>query len=294
MNSEGNITYSDPDDIGNDVDDERTLDDLNLELLQTTIDRIIADISRWDQSLWCNLHGDVDTMTVLDLKAGVYHDFTLEPRTIDALKELVNSDGTVSTEFLPVADCGTAFCVAGDVAVATGHTFVAERFAHSAWAVVPTAKLQPFMRGEPDENGHRITPLDVDIVARDELRLSKYHANALFDGGNDIYQVLAVAFLLSQGRLVLPDAVPAKLDRFNETITDSADTPAEVRRAVMRAAGYSVLTKSMLYSFARFIDLDVIDPEGTSHFWDLQLDRLRDIIAAQTETEIETETEIDD
>lgn len=255
------------------------LDDLDLELLQTTVDRIVTDIDRWNQKFWCDIRGEIDLLTEDNLDTGVYHDFTLEPQTIETLKSCVNSDGTVTTSFLPVADCGTAFCVAGDVAVMTGHTFVAERFSNTAWGVVPTAQLQPFLRREPDEDGHDIMPVEADVVARRALRISMYHANLLFDGGNDIYQVLAAAFLISQGRLVLPDAVPAKRDKYNDLVTSATTTPENVRRKVMRAAGRLVLTKPGIHPLTRFIDLDVIDPAGTSHFWNLQLDRLRDIVS---------------
>lgn len=221
--------------------------------LQDALDRLTADIDRWKQENYCHIAGGVDKITESHLKAGVYHDFVLEPETIEVLR-------TKSVEFpyigVPVADCGTAFCVAGDVVAHSGWTFIARATDSSTTTVVPTTQVNALLRGASN-----VTVRDVDNVARETLRLLSFEAGRLFHSENTLFDIWAIAYWISKGTLRLPDSLPETTSDFDEgaVITPGLATAHEVRVAINGAlARMAHYYRDDDGEVARFVDVDML------------------------------------
>lgn len=211
---------------------------INLPALQDTLDRLTANISRWDQAGWCRLRADVgtgeaDPLTPENLATLRYHDFKLSD---DLVAELGNQDPDVLREnIVPIADCGTSFCVAGDVCVSNGYTFVAKPGDGSTVAVVLTRELALVLRENCDPDALQSAP----YVARDILGFSALQANAMFVGNRSLPELWGLAYLFTDGEIVLPESLPAS-KRWDAGLLDQFDVPAvpvgEVKRTVLQAA----------------------------------------------------------
>lgn len=221
--------------------------------LQDALDRLTANIDRWKQENYCHIAGGVDKITESHLEAGVYHDFVLEPETVEALR---SKDFEWPYVGVPVADCGTAFCVAGDVVARSGWTFVARVNDYSATTVVPTSQVNALLRGATD-----VDKRDVDSVARETLRLLSYEAGRLFHSENTIFDIWAIGYWISKGTLRLPDSLPETTNDFDDgiVVTPALATAHEVRVAINGA-----LARMAHYyqdddgEVARFVDVDML------------------------------------
>lgn len=239
----------------------------NAAVLQETLDRLTARLDRWGQSQWCLLTGDqpVEAITEADLEAAVYHDFELEPETVAALRtqlEQRSDDFFLEFKPLPVADCGTAFCVAGDISINNGWTFVTRVGARVASDIVRTDDVNRMLRGEYVERAHP------GNVAQRILNVNNEAGNALVRGDNQFITLWAVGQLITGDRLTLPDSLPASHLRFDgsnedgEVITAAQETPADVRRAVNFMKAVAAFENNRHADWLRGGDFDV------ELFWD--------------------------
>jgi hypothetical protein len=203
----------------------------NVAVIQETLATVTARLGRWDQANWCRVPGRVDRLRASDLDAGVYHDFELDAETVAYLRQEYENFRSLPIR-LPIADCGTSFCVAGDVAVRHGWTFVGHAGEATSEQVMPTDAINPFLRGE-------VTPVhNVSRVAATILGLSGADAHMLFSGNNGLLDIWAIGHAVTGGQLVLPDELP------DTSYTNaSVRSPAiigrdEVRDAVQFVRGY--------------------------------------------------------
>lgn len=198
----------------------------NTSELQGALDRLTANIERWEQSAYCRISGGVDELTEDHLAAGVYHDFVLEPETVEALRS--KSHGLPISN-LPVADCGTAFCVAGDVVTHAGWTFVANASNSSAAYVVRKTEVNALLR---DSNSVQVR--DADVLARETLGLTSRESGRLFHSDNTLFDIWALGYWVTDGALRLPDSLPETTMFHGEgdVITPQLKTADEVRAAI--------------------------------------------------------------
>lgn len=210
----------------------------NVSALQDTLDRLTADIARWDQSTWCRLRADAgtgaaDPLTPANLETLRYHDFKLSD---DLVAELRHQDAdTLRDNIVPIADCGTSFCVAGDVCVNNGYTFVAKPGDPSTVSVVLTRELELVLR----ENFDTDTLQSAPYVAQEILDLNHAEANTLFVGNRSLPELWGLAYLYTDGEIVLPESLPES-ERWDSDLLFKSEVPAvpagEVKRTVLEAA----------------------------------------------------------
>lgn len=243
-----------------DTDPEQT----NVPALQQVLDHVTANIDAWRQSDYAWINNGVDVLTEKHLEAGVYHDFVLEPETVAYIRER-RTDGLHSS--LPVGTCGTAFCVAGDLVVQNGWTFVVNAYSYGASRVVPTPMINRYIRGEFDiDDDDNNVERESDHVAREILNISGLDARRMFAPNNSIFDIWAIGVVVSGNRLTLPDALPeVRRDDGGDVddgevgalVTPAVTSPAEVRDAINTAiAGLAIDYGDD--TFARHVDMDAL------------------------------------
>jgi hypothetical protein len=237
--------------------DRTEFDQANVDELQASLDRLTANVDRWNQGNYCTVNNDgegVDPLTDDHLEAGTYHDFEL---SAELIAELRAKRGTgrrnYAEHMLPIADCGTAFCVAGDVAVHNGYTFVALPHEQTTYRVVPTSSV-PRVFTTPD-------PFDIDmrdasVVAREVLNISSSDASRLFSSGNSLFTIWALGYGLTGGRLKLPESLPHANNGDSHMITPALDTAQDVRDAIMLTMLTYETHTSLWRRMLPIIDLD--------------------------------------
>lgn len=205
----------------------------NTAIFQDTLDRLTGDLTRWRQSCWASIpDGGVDIITEADIAAGRYHDFELSPETQQALLERLNYVSDLDGQLLPVANCGTSFCVAGDVCVNNGYTFMAEPYEHTATRVTPTSMINIALI----DNTYDVL-LDADVVASELLGVTTFESNALFAMWRTLPEIWGIAYALTDGAVTLPEKLPASraVDRFRDNLkydVPATETAVETRRAI--------------------------------------------------------------
>ena len=124
--------------------------------------------------------------------------------------------------------CRSSFCIAGQAVVQTGYALIYYAYervgdfrylgADFAAPAVPDPEGKvhekgplagkPVMVPDPDEDSHQ----QIGVIARKELGLMEWEASKLFDGDNEINQIVAIARGIAGRRgfdLNVPDAVLA-------------------------------------------------------------------------------------
>lgn len=250
----------------------------NVPPLQRSLDRITADVSRWNQGQWCRLNGDdgADQLTVAHLDAGVYHDFVLEPETIEHLRgEVYDGSNRICTPNygLPIADCGTAFCLAGDIAVSNGYTFLAEANSPISATVTKKDAVNRALRGE------RVRTEYPSDVGRWILNVTGEMGSMLWRGDNTFIELWGLGQLLTAGRLTLPDSLPATYTREgnddNDTVlTVAQETPDEVRSAVNYMTAYAAYRGPAMTHWLRTVVGSAFDVDMFWHVHNDEPDRI--------------------
>lgn len=200
----------------------RTPEAANVEEFQAVLDHITEHPETWNQGRFCDVLGLADAITSEHLEAGVYHDFELDEHVVAELRDrpAVNRD-------VPVNTCGTAFCVAGHVAIRNGWTFIISPGDESAHVVIPTPQVGEYLAyGRYAHDGPRIDARNSSGVARDVLNITEYDAGRLFSSGNDLVDLWALSYGMTAGRLTLPDRIPGT------TYADGLATPEDVHTAI--------------------------------------------------------------
>lgn len=238
------------------VDDATDPEQMNVPALQHVLDHITENIDSWQQGDYAYVPHGADRLTERDLKEGVYHDFVLEPETVEYLRGKI-SDRLVNVE-VPINTCGTAFCVAGDLAVQNGWTFVIANRNSAASTVVPTPLVNAFLRDEHEAVNTRAA----HDVAREILNVDRDDARSLFAGSNSIFDIWMIGYALSDGRLTLPDSLPA-------TDTTTTSTPAvDGADAVRDAINLTLGCYAWYYRerrFAHLVDVNALETMFASH-----------------------------
>lgn len=209
---------------------------VNIEAMQDTLNRLTEKIDRWRQSTWSWVPDGVDPITDEDAAKGTYHDFELSQEFF----EWYNSEEAAPRKewgdlFLPIADCGTSFCVAGDVCVANGYTFVAPIGEKYAGQVVKTKELETALR---DPDGIRERDHGADVVAQEILGLTYSEASVLFHQTRSLPEIWGIGYAITGGQLRLPETLPesTRRDGFGDSVLVSGTTNAiETRRAIFNA-----------------------------------------------------------
>lgn len=164
--------------------------ELNIAALQAELDRITADPSKWYQGAWASLRQDV------------------EPAGEDASDGLAESPTHPDVHpyaWLPVADCRTAYCLAGGVAAHNGYTFVVpDPGEHDASYVVRNTLLAGLDRIDVDEDDPRQMASD---VAQLLLGLNHDEADDLFRAENTLLELWTLAEALTDGEIQLPSEI---------------------------------------------------------------------------------------
>lgn len=209
---------------------------VNDEKLQDTLDRLTAKIERWNQGRWCSVPSGIDPITEDDLESLSYHDFPLTPEFVEWFRTEAPSqdpDHWYSKIMVaPIADCGTSFCVAGDVCVTNGYTFMAEVGDRSASSVVPNDQVLDVMRslnlgkvGQPAEQ-----------VAQELLGLTTQQANVMFHVSRSLPEIWGLAYAITDGAITLPETLPAstRIDPNTGATVDipATETAADTRRSI--------------------------------------------------------------
>lgn len=225
----------------------------NVATLQDTLDHLTTQLDRWYQGDYCKVNGEVEPLTNEHLEAGVYHDFELSPELVDVLRK--KSDSERSYMPLPVADCGTSLCVAGDAAVRNGYTFVAAAFDSSSSQVVKTTDVERYIK-----DPYAVSAQEAWEVGREVLGLDYTNATRLFSGQRNLIEIWAIAFAASGGQLKLPDALPETRGYGGVLVTSALDSPAAVKRAVHQRL-WKYVRFDDWRDYARFIDQRAIDAD---------------------------------
>lgn len=208
------------------------------EVMQDTLNRLTAKIERWRQNTWCGIPGGADPISDENIESGTYHDFTFSPELV----EWFNSpDGRMRRSWgenvVPVANCGTSFCVAGDVCVTNGYTFVAMVGSIHAGAVVKTDELDETLRMSRFNLAGDVK-YDPATVAATILDISRGDANVLFHQSRSLAEIWGVAYALTDGEITLPETLPdtTKRDFDGDEVPDAGTATAiETRRKIFEA-----------------------------------------------------------
>jgi hypothetical protein len=236
----------------------------NVDELHAVLTLITNDLTRWEQRSFCAIPGGADRITKQTLEAGVYHDFPLSKTTIDVLHERVERYGMV--DYVPVANCGTALCVAGHVDVRNGWTFIAPVNEFGASVVIPTPQVDALLT--QGQYGDDVTAREAAEVAREILNITDEDAGALFSASNNLLDLWAIGFAITAGRLPLPTTLPA-------TRSASGSVPELTTAEDVRDAVQLTLVCRGYYrgyrNYVRYVDVDRMlmllanTPQAQSH-----------------------------
>lgn len=211
--------------------------------LQATLNRITTDIDRWGQGHWCWIPGGLDYLddAAMEKADGTadYHGFTLPAEAHKGYR-------------VPVADCGTSFCLAGDVAVSNGYVFVADEGEEVATLVVRENKLAEYFRLGRDAQSE--TEEVVECVAERLLGLLDVpDGYALFDSSNSLITLWAMAYALTNGEIELPvDGLPEVPHRNRNGNTPSPAVAGDELEGV-------ILTRLHELTDNRYEDIEFVD-----------------------------------
>lgn len=210
--------------------------DAGVAELQATLDRITADPTLWGQTNWASVGGGagvVDKPTLADVEAGTYQGFALPDAVRDTWRRWLTDDQFSYFSRLPVANCGTTFCVAGDVVTRNGWVFVADQGESVAARIVHEDKLSEYLAW-----GGAAVADEPDEVAVDLLSLTSNDADKLFALWNTLPTLWAYAYAFSEGRITLPAALPEVTSwrdgvRTNNEPSPAVANPADVRSLIL-------------------------------------------------------------
>lgn len=233
--------------------DPSTPEVANVDELAAVLTHVTTDQKSWEQNSFCTVPDGVDELTESDLKAGVYHDFTLSAEVVESIRN------RYATYHLPIANCGTALCVAGHVAVRNGWTFIASYGADSASKVIPTPQVNTLLAG----GWHGNDDLDVrdsGEVARQVLNINQHDANALFAGGNTLLDLWAAGYAITGGRLPLPDSLPEARKAWGGiSVTNALPTADDVLDAVHLDLAFMTYFRHTP-RWVKYVDVDRVLP----------------------------------
>lgn len=204
----------------------------NVPEIQAALDRVTTEIERWTQDRWCDLAGEVDAITENHLETLTYHDFELTPEFAAWYRDL----GSHAKSYvpLPIADCGTSYCVAGNVVVANGYVFMGEANDTSASRVIKRDRVVEFMktRSTAVENLR-----DAPSVATEILGLTQMESTMMFAHNRSLPELWGIAYAVTRGQITLPETLPeSTYVGFNGAHTVPAtDTAIETRRVIFEA-----------------------------------------------------------
>ena len=213
-------------------------------VLQASMDRIMANLARWNQNAWCDLNGEAEPITEKHAKAGRYHDFELPAELIAE----INRTGVCDSGWVPVANCGTSFCLAGDIAVNNGYTFVTQVWADGANDVIRTVDLPNFLRGSDDvmERSASVVALELLGVPYDSS------VRQMFSADNSLLDLWAYGYGFSEGRLRLPESIPEGYD-------DALTGKDKIERAIHTRMYHQRHNVGMSFPNDTVIDMDLVD-----------------------------------
>lgn len=237
-------------------DDHLTDDGPNVPMLQETLDRLTADLSRWNQGSYCMIPDGIENLSEQHLETGAYHDFRFSPEVIKRLKIDHEQDRLYNLR-LPIADCGTALCVAGDVVVHQGYTFVGIMGEDTTSEVVPADRVNDYLL-HYDNYEYSSLLEEADDVARRLLNITLKQSMRLFEAGKNLLEIWAIGYAISNGQLRLPDRLPRTThsgSAFTSEATPAYDTPAAVAAAVHERLAIYVVT----YGWRDFKDVVNVD-----------------------------------
>lgn len=222
--------------------------DEGVAVLQASMDRITTNLARWNQNAWCDLNGEAEPITEAHAEAGRYHDFELPAELIAE----ISRTGDRSEGWVPVADCGTAFCLAGDIAVNNGYTFVTQVYADGANDVVRTVDLPQFLC-----NSMTVREQSASAVALDLLGVPYGCGNVrqMFAAENSLLDLWAYGYAFTEGRLRLPESL--ELHRGT-----TLSTKNEIDRAIHTRMHYQRYNLGVTFPNDAVINADLVDNSG--------------------------------
>lgn len=238
----------------------------NVPEIHGALTRLTANLARWNQGAFCDIPDGVEGVTDEHLETGLYHDFRLAPEVIEAFKDRAERYSLYS-QMLPIADCGTTFCVAGDVAVTHGYVFVATEGDDVASQVVPFDRLDEFLV-HSNGWGNPVHPRQAFDVAQHILGLSYMNAMRLFDGSCTLIDVWAIGFGITQGHLELPAALPETTtsdEGQRHVITPAYTSAAEVQQAVHDRLARMVMWNGWT-EYRDTVDVEALSPTVRTEF----------------------------
>lgn len=168
---------------------------VNTKLLQETLDFLVANLDRWDQTHW----------------------FT-RPTTPEMEDAFGNEKEVVEV------DCGTSFCLAGAVCLNNGFTFVAYEDSPTTSSVVPTDLLEKWK----NQNYRFEYEESANDQARLLLGLDLSQSEDLFAAPNSMVDLFATAWVFTHGKIKIPGVMPAHVDSQHGHIDEDRDFPATV------------------------------------------------------------------
>jgi hypothetical protein len=234
----------------------------NVEILQDTLDRTTRDISRWWQANWATIPGGADELTEEVIETGQYHDFVLTEYTRQVLRDRLSTDPwELAGHVVPIANCGTKYCVAGDIVVNNGFTFVGEANDNTATYVIETDRVN-----EALQQNSWATFRTAEDVAADLLGIGTSEAGTLFAMWRSLPEIWGIAYALTDGALMLPEKLPETMQRTRNLYVNDVEIPAtetavETRRAIFKglmSVGLSAGQTGWVHLAAR--ELDVLPP----------------------------------
>lgn len=169
----------------------------NTRRIQKTLDRIIAEIDTWGQSLWGQVTSD-----------------QIRPWNDDK-------------EFTKAPTCGAAYCMAGHAVIAAGHTPLLERGTAQIHTVALKGHLRATLAGERE-------PSYIPPVAMEWLGLSEEQGSRLFEASNGLPELYAYTFVWTGGGITIPDFYAEYTDGDGEWSPGTENLPEDVRDVLKR------------------------------------------------------------
>lgn len=220
--------------------------DEGTKILQAALDRVTANPEGWYQGSWCYIPDEVDPITREHAEAGVYHDFVLPESLIAEIK----SEGTKQYGYVPVANCGTAFCLAGNIVVHHGYTFVGSPFSDAASAVVKSDEVTELLRNYNSDGVRMYSASNaaLELLGVDDT-LNDSKVRVMFNGSNSLLDLWAYGYGFTGGKLKLPESLMV----YGNVYTGD-DVAREVHTKMYQQTTYND------YNYRDVIDMNLVDP----------------------------------
>ena len=143
---------------------------INVDLLRMTLQRIVEKPWTWEQDQWAIKYDECQA----ERRAARYN--------------------------VPVKECGSAYCLAGQVAALMGRLKIVNDD-HNRYGALYAM-----------DDGS-----DIGMYAQDQLGLSAEQADDLFDADNTLYDLWHFARTYTGGEIEIPESVePNEMSRFND------------------------------------------------------------------------------